>query len=450
MTILHQPKVIDSQGFLSHDHHQGKTYYPTERDFKRFAHIEKLLNRSVGPGTRPYYDSVVIVGAGFTASIMAARLARSEHFHGKVVLAGPRTVESRRLKDGATLRGHGTDYICYALGVPQYAYVDALYGDILDGRGVGTRNLATMAKKDASGAYQFGRVGPWQGGRTGYQRPLFYGARNSRMQGAIYELMDRTGLIEVADAVGSLDEAFALAPGKRPLIVNAGHNTGLLRAEAPKADWATIAVQAPLKVRPSGFRYITTNAALFAGVRRGQRVDVGLFNPYGDPLSPKSTFYGIMVGEVSQRAGFDKQREIDTLTDELYGIADAMGMDVDDPDETLYAGLIPGSPWKAPTSAPGTLELQLIAHQGVSATFSDGMTSGATAAVAAAEAVIRGVDPDPATRRAVREITRDRRIWNIERNKLAVPFDYLLRAAPEAIAYYPHTAHASTTWSSAG
>jgi hypothetical protein len=31
-----------------------------------------------------------------------------------------------------------------------------------------------------------------------------------------------------------------------------------------------------------------------------------------------------------------------------------------------------------------------------------------------------------------------------------VPFDYLLRAAPEAIAYYPHTAHASTTWSSAG
>lgn len=450
MTVLNRPKAVGSQSFLGADDPEGKTYYPTERDFKRVSHIEKLVNRSVGSGTRPYYDSVVIVGAGFTASIMAARLARSEHFHGKVVLAGPRTVESRRLKDGATLRGHGTDYICYALGVPQYAYVDALYRDIVDGRGVGTRNLATMATKDASGAYQFSRVGPWQGGRTGYQRPLFYGARNSRMQGAIYELMDRTGLIEVPDAVSSLDQAFALAPGKRPLIVNAGHNSGLLRADAPKVDWATIAVQAPLTVRPSGFRHVTSNAALFAGVRRGQRVDVGLFNPYGDPLSPKSTFYGIMVGEVSQRAGFDKQREIDTLTDELNGIADAMGMDVDDPDETLYAGLIPGSPWKAPTSAPGTLELQLIAHQGVSATFSDGMTSGAAAAVAAAEAVIRGVDPDPATRRAVREITRDRRIWNFERNKLAVPFDYLLRAAPEAIAYYPHTAHASTTWGSAG
>ena len=156
-----------------------------------------------------------------------------------------------------------------------------------------------------------------------------------------------------------------------------------------------------------------------------------------------------MVGEVSHRAGFDKQREIDTMTEEVYGIADALGMDVDDPDETFYAGLIPGSPWKAPQSAPGTLELQLIAHQGVSATFSDGMTSGASAAVAAAEAVIRGADPDRAARRAVREITRDRRIWNIQRNKLALPFDYLLRTATEVGAWYPYARHAGTTWSSA-
>jgi len=451
VTVLDQPKAPDSEELSGANSCRGRTYYPTERDFRRFAHIEKQIDRAVGHGSRPYYDSVVIVGAGFSASVMAARLARSEEFHGKVVMAGPRTVESRRLKDGATLRGHGTDYICYALGVPQYEYVDALYGDIVDGRGVGTRNLATMAKKGKSGVFEFGRVAPWQSGRRGYPRPLFYGARNSRMQGAMYELMDRSGLIEVPETVNSLDEAFALAPGKRPLIVNAGHNPRLLRTDVPKVDWATIAVQAPLQVKASGLRYVETNAALFAGVRRGYKIDVGLFNPYGDPLSPRATFYGIMVGEVSLgRAGYDKEREIDTLTDELFGIADAMGMDVDDPDETLYAGLIPGSPWKALESAPGTLELQMIAHQGVSATFSDGMTSGATAAVAAAEAVIRGVDPDRATRRTVREITRDRRIWNIERNKLAVPFDFLLRTATEAVAYYPHTSHARTTWGSAG
>ena len=84
-------------------------------------------------------------------------------------------------------------------------------------------------------------------------------------------------------------------------------------AKRPQVDWATIAVQAPLIVRPSGFRQIATNAALVACVRRGRRVDVGLFNPFGDPLSPRSTFYGIMVGEVSHRDGFDKQREIDIL-----------------------------------------------------------------------------------------------------------------------------------------
>jgi hypothetical protein len=422
---------------------------PTDRDAIRDAHISKLVDRFAGTGSRPFYDSVVIAGAGFTASIMAARLARSEQFHGKVVLAGPRTEESRRLKDGATLRGHGTDYICYALGVPQYAYVDALYGDIIDGRGVGTRNVLTMAKKDPSGTYGFARIAPWQGGRTGYPRPLFYGARNSRMQGAIYELMDHTGLIEVPEAINSLDDAYALAPGKRPLIVNASHNSALLSAKAPQVDWATIAVQAPLVVRPSGFQFVDSNAALFAGVNRGSTIDVGLFNPFGDPLSPRSTFYGIMVGEVSHRAGFDKQREIDILLDELYGIADTLGMDIDDPDETLTTGLIPGSPWKAPTSSPGTLELQLIAHQGVSATFSDGMTSGASAAVAAAEAVIRGTDPDRAARRAVREITRDRRIWNFSRNKLTKPFDFLISHFGEGIAAYPYTSHARTTWGSA-
>ena len=450
MTILDEAKPAAAVAVSEPIRHGDAVYHPTDRDLRRFAYIGKLVDRTVGSGSRPYYDSVVIAGAGFTATVMAARLARSEQFHGKVVLAGPRTEESRRLKDGATLRGHGTDLICYALGVPQYAYVDALYGDIIDGRGVGTRNLVGMTKKGPSGSYEFGRIVGFQGGRTGYPRPLYYGARNSRMQGAMYELMDRGGVIETPEAVSSLDEAFALAPGRRPLVVNASHNSALLSGQAPKVDWATIAVQAPLTVRPSGFRHVDTNAALVSGVRRDGRIDVALFNPYGDPLSPRSTFYGIMVGEVSQRAGYDKQREIDTLTEELHGIADALGMDVDDPDETFYAGLIPGAPWKAPQSAPGTLELQLISHQGVSATFSDGMTSGASAAVAAAEAVIRGADPDRAARRAVREITRDRRIWNIQRNKLALPFDFLLRTATEVGALYPYSSHAGTTWSSAG
>jgi len=333
--------------------------------------------------------------------------------------------------------------------VPQNAYVDALYGDIVDGRGIGTRNQVTMATKGRSGAYEFGRIASFQGGKKGFARPLFYGARNSRMQGAIHELMNRDGVLEAPETVTSMDEAFSLALGRRPLIVNAGHNSGLLSGRAPEVDWATSAVQAPLKVRAGGFKTVETNASLVATVRRRNKVDVGLFNPYGDPLSPNSTFYGIIVGQVSKRAGYDKQQELNEITEELYEVADALGMDVDDADETLFAGMIPGAPWKAPASAPGTLELQLIAHQGVSATFSDGMTTGASAAVAAAEAVIRGLDPDRAARRAVREVTRDRRIWNIERNKIGPLYDLLIRAAPGAVAYYPFGYHGGTTWASA-
>lgn len=450
MTTLEQSLLTEAPATPDPDLGTANVYYPTDRDAQRFTHIGKLLDRNVGTGSSTQYDSVVIVGAGFTASLMAARLARSEQFHGKVVLAGPRTTETRQMKDGATLRGHGTDFICYALGVPQNAYVNALYGDIVDGRGVGTRNLVAMARKGRSGTYDVGRIAAFQGQQRGYPRPLFYGARNSRMQGAIHELMDREGVIEVPEMATSLDEARALAPGKRPLVVNASHNTRLLRGEAPVVDWATSAVQAPFKVGAGGLRHIGTNASLVAPVRRGKKIDVGLFNPYGDPLSPESTFYGIIVGQVSQRAGYDKQQELDTITEQLYGLADELGLEVDDPDETLFAGMIPGAPWKAPRSAPGTLELQLIAHQGVSATFSDGMTSGAAAAVTAAEAVIRGADPDRAARRAVREITRDRKIWSVSRNRLGIPFDLAMTFAPQIAAAYPYGSHAKSTWASAG
>jgi hypothetical protein len=449
MTTLDQTMQREASQVLSPASPTG-LYYPTERDAIRTAHIEKLLDRNIGPGPRTDYDSVVIVGAGFTASVMAARLARSHKFRGKVVLAGPRMQESRALKDGATLRGHGADYVCYALGVPQYAFVDAVYGDIIDGRGVGTRNFVGMAWKGGGGTYELGRVNAFQGKKQGFGRPLYYGARNSRMQGAMHELMALDGVIEVPTPVNTIEEAFALAPGKRPLIVNAGHNSGLLRGgKSVTVDWATSVVQAAFKVKASGLQHLESNSALVAPVRRGRLIDVGLFNPFGDPLSPKSHFYGIIVGQVSQRAGYDKQQELETITEEMFGIGDMLGLEVDDADETMISGIVPGSPWKAPQSAPGTLELQLIAHQGVSATFSDGMTTGAAAAMTAAEAVIRGADPERAARRAVREVTRDRRIWNFERNQMARLFDLAIRVSPSAAAAYPYTRHGGTTWASA-
>lgn len=427
-------------------------HYFTDRDERRLDHIKQLLDRAAGKGgSRPVYDSVVIVGAGFSATVMAARLARSQDFHGKVVMAGPRAEESRRLKDGSTLRGHGADYISYALDVPQYAFVDEVYGDIIDGRGVGTRQTLAMAKEGKSGAYELSRVHPWQGGNTGSSRAVFYGARNSRMQGAMHSLMQRDGVIEVAELPTTYDEARDLAPGSNPLIVNASHNQKLLRPEGvPQVDWASVAVQAPLVARPSGIRHIDSGTALLTCVRHGRRMIVGAVTPFGDPLSPRATYYLIMVSEVSHSVGFDKDEEVAAFTKDLYGISDALGMDVDDAEETLYSGYIPGSPWSAPASRPGTLELNMLSHQGVLATFADGMTSGAASAVAGAEAVLRGVDPDPTIRKVVAEMTTDRRIWTVQRNKLARQVDFLFRHAGRIGAFYPYTVHQNTNWASAG
>ena len=111
MTTLDQSAPIVALTTPAPDTGTARDHYPTDRDVQRFAHIGKLLDRTVGTGSRPQYDSVVIAGAGFTASVMAARLARSDEFRGKVVLAGPRTAETRQLKDVATLLVHGNDYI---------------------------------------------------------------------------------------------------------------------------------------------------------------------------------------------------------------------------------------------------------------------------------------------------------------------------------------------------
>ena len=95
MTTLDESKPAAAVPVSEPSKRGGAAYHPTDRDAKRFAHIGKLVDRAAGTGSRPYYDSVVIAGAGLTATVMAARLARSEQFHGKVVMAGPRSEESR-------------------------------------------------------------------------------------------------------------------------------------------------------------------------------------------------------------------------------------------------------------------------------------------------------------------------------------------------------------------
>src|SRR5437868_4896238 len=71
MTTLSPPPVagIDRTAHATHALGSGSIF--TDRDQARMAFVEKEIDRVVGRGTGPYYDSVVIAGAGFSATVMA-------------------------------------------------------------------------------------------------------------------------------------------------------------------------------------------------------------------------------------------------------------------------------------------------------------------------------------------------------------------------------------------
>ena len=140
-------------------------------------------------------------------------------------------------------------------------------------------------------------------------------------------------------------------------------------------------------------------------------------------------------------AGFDKDAELATMTGELHGVANALGLMVDDAAETLAGALVPASSWgKVAPSKPGTLELKRMYSGGAPCYYADGMISAAIGGVIGAEAVVHGQDPDPAIRRALRPWRRHNFLWWLETNKISALTDRLLRVNVQASMAYPHSA----------
>src|SRR5581483_4170974 len=85
---------------------ESPEYVPAGPDAARFRAVERFIDRYVPDRHRPVYDSVVIAGGkGITAYTLAARLARSPEFAGRVVVAGPPVEETRQLRNGVSMRG---------------------------------------------------------------------------------------------------------------------------------------------------------------------------------------------------------------------------------------------------------------------------------------------------------------------------------------------------------
>jgi hypothetical protein len=406
----------------------------------RNEYVGRLVDRFVDrrKGFSSTYDSVVIAGNGIGAQVFAAQLAHHPRFEGKVAIVAPPMVENRRLINGVSLRGLAADFIGEALGVTH----ERLLRDIA-GPGplpVANRQTASMAYQK-KGTWHFTRRGSWQGGARGGTKPVVYGIRNSRLVGGIRELLDERVVIFHNEKVESGEHLRSFAAGNNPLLVNATTNPNLLNKLSKKPDKMVLAVQVPLIVAATGTRAPAEPSTAFAPlIRRNGAIDVGYFTPFRDPLSPRASWYGIFARVVDADSGFDKDKELDVMTDELYGVSAAMGLIPDDPQETLPRALVPAAPWSniAP-SQPGTLDLKRMYSGGAPCFYADGMVSSAIGGVVGAEAVVHGHDPDKAIRRALRVLRRHNFLWWVETTQIAPAADLLMRINVRMAMAYPHS-----------
>ncbi|MEW6472129.1 MAG: hypothetical protein AB1679_07655 [Actinomycetota bacterium] len=420
-------------------------FVPTGPDVARMRAVRRFIDQYLPTPQRPVYDSVVIAGGkGITAYTLAARLARSPQFAGRVVVAGPPVEETRQLRNGVSMRGTAADFISYALACPQATFIRQVIGPQAAGQPVATRQTTAIVTVDpTTGRASFSRPTAWQGGRHGLGRPIMYGARNTRIANAVRELLHSDGIVETDEAVASLDDARSLALGKRPLLVNLTTNPTLFGRPAPPITRVTLAAQMALRVRPGGIRRPLTPATCFAPlVHRNNAIDVGYFTPFADPLSPDASWYGLMVAPRRSLDGLDKAREVEILADEVRAVADAVGLEPVDRDVTLFGGMIPAPPlgqWQR--SAPGTLEMRSLCTPGGVAYYADGILGGAIGAVIAAEALLRGADPEEAVHRALRRYVWWNDLWWFETTRLAGVVNALVSRPPlsRLALAYPHS-----------
>lgn len=416
-------------------------------DLARRIAVRDFVNKAItGRGTCAY-DSAVIAGNGIGALAFAGWLAQSPLFEGKVTVVAPAVVESRRLINGVTLRGRGIDFMSAALNTTLDDILEEMSGSTV-APPVSYRQTAAMALQQGS-SWRFSRRGQWQNGLLG-DRPIAYGLRNSRVVGGMRELASKLPIEFKDERVESASHLRSFSPGRHPLLVNATTVPTLIGGEAKPPKRMVLGAQAPFIVRERGVCYPLEAETAFAPVvRRAGTIDVGYFTPFRDPSSPRSTWYGIYARVVDRNAAFSKDAEQRIMTEQLFGVADAMGLTPDDPEETLGLALVPASSWGAVApSAPGTLDLKRQYSGGAPVFYADGMVMGLVGGVVGAEAVIRGVNPDDAIRRALRPWRRHNLLWFLETNKIPFVSDMLLRTSPAAAMAYPHTAGLNL-WASA-
>ena len=396
-------------------------------DLARRIAVRDFLNKAItGRGTCAY-DSAVVAGNGIGALAFAGWLAQSPLFEGRVTVVAPPVVESRRLINGVTLRGRGIDFMSAALNTTLDRILEVTSGSAVAPPVCYCQTAAMALQRGPS--WRFCRRGQWQNGLSS-NRPVAYGLRNSRVVGGMRELASKLPIEFRDERVESASHLRSFSAGRHPLLVNATTVPTLIGGEATPPKRMGLGVQVPFIAPERGVSYpLEAQTAFTPLVRRAGAIDVGYFTPFRDPLSPRSTWYGIYARVVDRNADITAEQRI--MTEQLFGVAEAMNLVPDDPEETLGRGVVPASSWGAVRpSAPGTLELKRHYSVGAPVFNADGMVMSLVGGVAGAEAVIRGVNPDDAIRRALRPWRRDNLLWFVDINKMPFVSEMALRAIP--------------------
>src|SRR5277367_5108928 len=276
-------------------------------DLARRTSVRNFLNKTIKGRGMCAYDSAVIAGNGIGALAFAGWLAQSPLFEGKVTVVAPPVVESRRLINGVTLRGRCIDFISAALNTTLNEILEVMSGSS-DSPPVAYRQAAAMAIQSGS-SYRFGRRGHWQNGLSA-NRPIAYGVRYSRVVGGMRELASKLPIEFVDERVESASQLRSFGSGRHPLLVNATTLPTLIGGQAQPPKRMVLGVQAPFIAPEGSVSYpLEAQTAFAPAVRRAGTIDVGYFTPFRDPMSPRSSWYGIYVRVVDRDAAYNKDAE---------------------------------------------------------------------------------------------------------------------------------------------
>ncbi|MES1945257.1 hypothetical protein PC39_14107 [Salinisphaera sp. PC39] len=381
---------------------------------------------------RPRFDSAVIIGNGINALSVAARLARSQSFAGRVVLVGKPVEQQRRLIGGLTLRARALDYFAACLGVPRSLILDRLFGGRHAEAASYAQKVARFERRE-NGSYALGRMGEWMSRWHHQGRVLAYGVRNSHLAGVLHDLM--AGLDyrwEDAKPV-SMTDCLDLAPGDNPIVINAKPAPLLgVGRTGPKPTQYVVAAQVPFaNPRQAENGLLPYNNSLFCARRRRGRLDASVWYPMIDPLSPSARYYSVFYRVVRAGSDLHKNAEIETLKNHLFGIGDILGFEPVDPEATMGSAMVPCSPTRPDREVtPNYLHLGKVHGSGTPIIAGDGMARAGLTGYVTAEAILAGVEPRAYLYHAHRGWARRNRLAHHMFNGLSWITDPALRWSP--------------------